>query len=54
MKNVAVALLFAIVLIGGYAGMFLLFWYLGRYSIPVLLAFVIGLRSYVGYKGHHA
>jgi hypothetical protein len=53
MKNIAVGLLFFVILLGGYAGMLLLFWYLGRYLIPVLLALVVGIRSYVGDEKHN-
>lgn len=54
MKNIAVGLLFFLVLIGGYAGLLMLFWYLGWLSIPALLVFVIGLRSYAGQERSNA
>jgi hypothetical protein len=54
MKNLAVGFLFFIVLIGGYAGLLMLFWWLGWKSFPLLLVFVLGLRSYVGNERRHA
>jgi hypothetical protein len=54
MKNLAIGLLALTVLVGGYAGLFMLLCWFKWWTIPILGAFILGLRVSVGNEGHNA